>query len=123
MTDIYINNVKLPPVDKGGLTITPHKLWGANAGRAACTGDMVGDIVAIKTDLALSWSNVSLSDFEIINNAVNTMTPFFSVTYCPDETSGYITKQFYASDPVYGVKSCIDDNMVYGSVTVTLIEQ
>lgn len=122
-TDVYINGIKMPPFTAGGYALIPHKLWGSNAGRSNCTGDFVGDIVAIKWELQMTWENISDEDFETIDNALNTMNPFLTVKFCPKKSKGYITKKFYADDPNYPILKCVKGKTRYGTVTANLVEQ
>ena len=120
---ITIDGVQMPPMKESGLVKIPHKLWGSNSGRSSSTGRFVGDLVAIKWELQLTWENITDDEFAIIDAAVNTLNPFMSVTFCPDASTGYITRSFYANDPQYPVKVWRGNKTVYGTVTVNLVEQ
>lgn len=120
---ITVNGVQLPPMKENGLTIIPHKLWGANSGRNNSTGVFVGDLVAVKYELQMSWEDITDTEFAIIDAAVNSMQPFLQVTFCPSAATGYITRYFYANDPQYPVKAWRATETVYGNVTATLIEK
>lgn len=120
---ITIDGTQLPPMKESGLTIIPHKLWAANAGRNSCTGEFVGDLVAIKYELQLSWEDITDYDFAVIDGAVNTLRPFLTVSFCPSAATGYITRRFYANDPQYPVKMWRKSETLYGEVSVNLIEK
>lgn len=120
---ININGVDMPPMKESGLTIIPHKLWGSNSGRSSSTGEFVGDLVAIKYELQLSWQGIDDDEFAIIDRAVNSLSPFMRVRFCPSASTGYITRTFYANDPQYPIKAWRKDKTLYGGVTVNLIEK
>lgn len=120
---ITIDGTQLPPMKENGLTIIPHKLWGSNSGRSASTGTFVGDLVAIKYELQLTWENLNDEEFAVIDGAVNTLDPFMTVTFCPSAAEGYVTKTFYANDPQYPIKVYRGESTLYGTVTVNLIEK
>ena len=120
---ITIDGVQMPPMKENGLAITPHKLWAANSGRSNCTGEFVGDLVAIKYELKLEWEDLTDEQFSLIDNAVNTMRPFLTVRFCPSAEIGYITRRFYASDPSYGILRVRSGKTRYSSVTAELIEK
>ena len=120
---VTIDGIQLPPMKESGLTIVPHKLWAANAGRNSCTGEFVGDLVAIKYELQLNWEDITDTEFATIDGAVNTLRPFLSVTFCLSAAVGYITRRFYAGDPQYPVKKWRRNETLYGGVTVNLIEK
>lgn len=54
-TDVYIDGVKLPTCAEGGISVTLNKLYANNAGRSTTTGEFIGDIVALKYDVNLTW--------------------------------------------------------------------
>lgn len=121
---VTVDGVQLPPMAENGLTYTPHKLWASNSGRNNNTGEFVGDIIAIKYELQLSWEDIGDKEFAIIDRAVNSMKPTFAVTFCPSAEVGYITREFYAGDPQYPVKKWRkEDGTLYGGVSVSLIQK
>lgn len=65
-TDVFIDGVKLPTCVEGGITVTRNKLYAENAGRSPTTGDFIGDIVARKYDVNLSWDRLKEQDFNIV---------------------------------------------------------
>lgn len=122
-TTITIDGVQMPPMKENGLTIIPHKLWAANSGRSNSTGEFVGDLVSIKYELKLEWDDLTDAEFALVDGAVNTLRPFLSVNFCPKNSTGYITRSFYANDPNYTVLRTRKGKTYYNSVTVNLIEK
>ena len=120
---ITVDGVQLPPMKEDGLTVIPHKLWASNSGRNSCTGEFVGDLIAVKYELQLSWEDITDDELAVIDAAVNSLRPFLTVKFCPVKAKGYITRQFYAGDPQYPVRKWRKSETVYGSVNVDLIEK
>ena len=78
--DIIIDGVTMPTPALGGLTIKKEKVWSNNTGRVA-NGDMVGDLIAIKYTLEITWPMLSRADAAKIDAAIS--PAFFNVTF-PD---------------------------------------
>lgn len=118
---VLIINGWTPPAPKeSGFIINKEPIWSQNTGRVA-SGLMVGDIIATKTTLEISWSKLSQEQVSALNNAVRT-SPFFSATYC-DENGESVTKNFYAAPNSYTRKVYTKDNIRYSDVSIRLIEQ
>ena len=119
---LKINDWTAPAPQEGGFVIGKEPIWSQNTGRVA-SGLMVGDIIAIKTTLEITWSKLLQSDLTKLNNAVcNSSKPFFNVTYC-DETGASVTKSFYCSPNSYTRKHYTKDSIKYTDVSIRLIEQ
>ena len=109
----------MPEPKKNGLDIKHEKIWSKKTGRGA-DGGMLGDIIAYKTTLTISWPPLSQAEAAVIDAAV---TPsFFSVTY--KEVGGAPrTGTFYADAPAYPVYSYVNGVSTYQGVQVQLIEK
>lgn len=116
---LVVDGVTMPKLKKNGLTIKKEKIWSKNTGRAA-SGNMIGDIVAIKYTLQCEWPPLSKGDAAIIDRAVS--PAFFNATFT-DVGGGRVTKTFYAGTPVYPVYSYVEGVKTYHGVAVELIEQ
>lgn len=103
-----------------GLTITPEVIWSKNTGRTT-TAEMVGDIVAVKHKLKISWPPLDGGQVAAIDTAIS--APFFDVYYKDPCTNKYVTKKFYAGTPTYPVYSYASGLPEYVGVTVNLIEK
>lgn len=121
-TDIYVNGVLLPPCIQGGVVLIPHKLWSASSGRNNCTGDFVGDLVAVKWEIQLTWEDLTDTQFAVVDSAVNSLSPFVNVKFCP-KAGTELTRQFYANDPNYPILKYTRSGTRYSSVTATLIQK
>ena len=119
---LKINGWTAPAPQEGGFVIGKEPIWSQNTGRVA-SGLMVGDIIAIKTTLEITWTKLLQDDLTNLNNNVcNSSKPFFGVTYC-DETGRNVTKTFYCSPNSYTRKHYTKDSIKYTDVSIRLIEQ
>lgn len=124
-TDIWIDGVKLPPADLGGIAVTPQTIWSQNATRLASTGDFVGDIKAIKYDVTYSKSHATQTEFELIDSLVNNYTSIHTVKLCLRPSQGYVTKKFYIGSGTfsYTIKRCRNGITEYEGLSFEMIEK
>lgn len=122
-TDVTIDGVKMPACDAGGITISPRKLYDSNAGRSKTTGEFIGDIVAIKYECRLSWTDLTEDNYNIIDNAANNTTVVHKVKMMFNGKT-YETKNCYISDPERTISKqrSSDEKLVYSSVSISIIE-
>ena len=118
--DIVIGGVIMPTPVLSGLTIKKEKIWSKNTGRVA-NGDMVGDIIAIKYTLEITWPMLSRADTAKIDAAIS--SAFFDVTFTDPGSNSRVTKQFYSNTPSYPVYSYADGVKTYKGVGATLIQK
>lgn len=79
--NLYIDNVKMPPPAKEGISEADQLIWSSNAGRTA-NGTFVGDIIATKKTLSITWNQMSYDDFATIKNHLSRIGhPFITVKY------------------------------------------
>ena len=117
---IYINGTELPMFKKDGLEITREKVWAANTGRAA-NGEVVGDMIAIKTKIKCQWPPLSREQVAEIDMLVS--NPFFQLTFSDPATNARKTITAYAGTPTYPVYSYVDGVKTYNGVSVDFIEK
>lgn len=118
--DIIIDGVTMPTPALGGLTIKKEKVWSNNTGRVA-NGDMVGDLIAIKYTLEITWPMLSRADAAKIDAAIS--PAFFNVTFTDPGSNSRITKRCYSNAPSYPVYSYVDGVKTYKGVGATLIQK
>ena len=79
--NLYLNGVKMPPPAKDGIVEQDQLIWSANAGRTA-NGNFVGDVIATKKTIAITWNVLTYSDFLTIHNNISKVgRPFITVKY------------------------------------------
>lgn len=117
---LQIDGVTMPEPKQGGITFSEEKIWSKNTGRTT-DGTMVGDIVAIKTKMKLSFAVLSGEQIALLDAAVS---PAFIEVYFKDpRINAYTTKTFYAGTPSYPVYSYAAGLPEYVGTAVDLIEQ
>jgi len=118
---LWIDGVKMPtPKQPGGIVIMKEKIWSKNAGRAA-NGVMVGDIVAIKNKLQITWPPLSPDQVIAIDAVIS--KAFFAVKYLDPSSNTLVTRIFYAGTPTYSVYSYATGFKQYDGVGVDLVEK
>ena len=117
---IVIDGVTLPTPKKEGLTVTREKIWSSKTGRGT-TGEMLGDLVCIKTKLQISWPPLTREQVALIDARVS--APYFSITYSDPATNARKTITAYAGTPSYPVYSYVDGVKTYHGVAVDIIEK
>jgi hypothetical protein len=121
---LTINGWTPPNPKEGGFIISKEPIWSENTGRVA-SGLMVGDIIATKTTLEISWSKMTQADVNSLNNAIRSdSNPFFKVRYC-NESGTIVTKSFYAAPNSYSRKRYTKgrEDIIYSDVSIRLIER
>lgn len=87
-----VNNITLP--EPQALTTEHNKIWSANTGRLD-SGYFVGDLIAVKRKLNITWGPMTAADAQKVINAVN--NEFVTIQYT-DETNKTSTGEFYWGD-------------------------
>ena len=123
----------LPTPDEGGVKIGKQKIWSENTRRnAKCT--MVGDIKAVKTTLSITWSKLTQSQLNLLDEAINDPdAPFFNIIYVDVTNTGdekTTTKKFYSDSSIEYTRKKYRKNkngsytdIYYTDVTVNFIEK
>ncbi len=122
-TNVKIDNVLLPRCREDGVSYTPNKLYAENSGRSKTTGDFIGDVIAIKYDITLSWESLIEDDFNIISQFADNETVEHSVNMSFDGQT-YTTKQCYISDLPRTIRRQRrgDGKLVYSNITLHMVE-
>lgn len=116
----YINGVQVAEPAKEGLTITDEPIWASNTGRGT-NGKMIGDIVAWKTTVEVTWPPLSFTDAQTIRDAIKNAGNFFAIRY-PDFSAGtLVTKTVYCGNIPRTTHSLV--SQLKNGVTITFIEQ
>lgn len=75
---IYGNNVLLP--SPSSISIGDELVWSSNTGRSV-TAEMIGDIIASKSTLTITWRMIPYSSIDIIKSNVSDINnPFKNIT-------------------------------------------
>lgn len=114
----------MPEPAHQGITVTDEPVWASNTGRAQ-NGLMIGDIVANKKTVEVTWPPLSFSDSQKLRNAIVNAGAFFKIWY-PDFSateSSYQELTVYASSLPRTLYSIADGLQRHVGVKVTFIEQ
>lgn len=71
----------LPPLAKDGFTFSFEPIWSQNAGRSTSTGEMVGDIVAVKYTARLTFNRLSAEEFASVFAIVSSSEAFHTLEF------------------------------------------
>lgn len=81
MDNLKIDGSIMPTPAKNGIAEADQLIWSSNAGRTA-NGNFVGDIIAVKKTITITWNELYYSDYLRIKNAISRVgKPFITVTY------------------------------------------
>lgn len=79
--NLYFDNVKMPAPAKEGISESDQLIWSSNAGRTA-NGTFVGDIIATKKTLSITWNQMTYDELALIRNSISRLRhPFIVVKY------------------------------------------
>ncbi len=121
-TYMTINGTAVHDPAYGGVTITDEPIWAANTGRSQ-TGKMIGDIVAWKTTIEVTWPPLSMADTTTLYNAIRNAGAFFDISYYDLNTSEQVTKTVYCNHIPRQLVSITEAYKRHAGVSVTFIEQ
>lgn len=103
------------------LGVNKEKIWSKNTGRVD-SGDMEGDLVAIKVTLKIQWPSLSAAETTKIDKHLS--KAFFQCTYLdPTNNNKETTKKVYAGAPTYPVYSYAQGLPDYVGTGVDLIQK
>ena len=109
----------------GGLTITDEPIWAPNTGRGS-DGTMIGDIVAWKTTVAVTWPPLSFADSQAIRNAIGS-APFFKIAYndydATQNNNSLVVKTVYCGNIPRTIASLNSAYQRHEGIQITFIEQ
>lgn len=117
---LKIDGKEMPEPKFQGITFTKEKIWSKNTGRTS-TGKMVGDVIAIKTKMQISFPPLSGEQVMELDTALE--PAFIDVYFKDPRLNAYTTKKFYAGTPSYPVYSYAKGLPEYVGVGVDLVEQ
>ena len=110
----------------GGLQITDEPIWAPNTGRSQ-TGKMIGDIVAYKTTVAVTWPPLSFADSKTIRDAIINNGPFFKIAYndfnATQNNNALTVKTVYCANVPRSIASLNSAFQRHQAVQITFIEQ
>lgn len=112
-----------------GINVTDEPIWSSNTGRSS-TGKMIGDIVARKSTIEVTWNVLTYAEAKEIIDAIKNAGEFFYIKY-PDVSAGinsdgslkYAVKEVYAGNVPRGLYSLHKGIRYYTDVQITFIQR
>jgi len=112
MAEITANGVAMPSPTQ--IKVSDEIIWSSNTGRVT-DGSMVGDAIAEKTTIAITWEMITEAERSSIKSAM--VIGFFPITVLGISITSY--RGNIQSDAL----GIIDGTTYYRTVTVTVIQQ
>lgn len=121
--ELILDGVTLPTPAQSGITVTPNRLWSANAGRNTATGKFLGDIIAVKYTVSVTYDHLTDEEMQRIFGLLNTLQPWHTLIFPLAGGTKKIT--CYAADAAYTMRrfSVREKCAYYDGVTLEFIEQ
>ena len=129
-----INNTTVAEPAVNGVVVTDETIWASNTGRNT-KGKMIGDIIARKTHVEVTWPTLSYSAAKTIKDAIESGGEFFEIQY-PDIDAGIqgqndsnpgalktTTKTVYAGSVPRTLYSLTPKNRRYSGIVIEFIER
>lgn len=116
MALLLINGVGMP--EPASLVVSEEDIgkWERNA-----NATMIGEIIATKAKIELSWSYLSAADLSKLLTAIK--PTFFNATYTDPVANALRTSTFYKGGRSMPVMDCINGVIRYKDVKFNLIER
>ena len=119
---MIINGTTVKTPKQGGITITDEPIWSSKTGRGT-SGKMLGEIVAWKTTIAVTWGPLTFSESKKIRNAIKAGGSFFTIKYYDDDAAEMVAKTVYVGNMPRTVYSLAASYRWHTDVTIQFIEQ
>lgn len=119
---MIINGVTVAMPKTGGVVITDEPIWASNTGRSS-TGKMIGDVVAWKTTIAVTWPPLSFAEAKKIRDAIKNAGAFFKIKYHDFSADSMVEKTVYASNIPRALYSLAAGYRRHTDITITFVEQ
>ena len=121
--EFILDGVTLPTPPRSGVTITPNRLWSSNAGRNSSTGRFVGDIIAVKFTVTLTYKSLTEEEMQLLWDFTATLQAWHTLQFPLNKGTKTIT--CYISDPTYTLRrfDMREKKAYYDGVTIEMIQQ
>lgn len=115
-----INGVTVRSPAKGGIVVTDEPIWSSNTGRAT-SGKMVGDIIAWKTTVDVTFPPLSFSESKKIRDTIKSAGKFFYIEY--DDFGETVKKKVYVANIPRTLYSLVNGYKYHTDVKIQFVEQ
>ena len=120
---LFINGTQVAEPAKGGVVITEGPVWSENTGRDVNSGKMIGDIVAWKKTVAVTWPPLTFAQVNTIIQQIKAGGAFFKIKYNDSSASSLKEITVYSSNLSRTIESISAAYKRQTGVTVSFIEQ
>lgn len=121
--ELILDGVRLPPPGRSGYVVTPNRLWSENAGRSSATGKFIGDIIAVKFSVSVTWERLTDEEMQLLFGFSASTAPWHTLEF----TFGGRRRKIncYIADCSYTMRrfDMREGIPIYDGVTFELIEQ
>lgn len=122
--DVIVNGVTLPLAERGGISVTPNRIYSSNAGRNSSTGDFIGDVIAVKYTLSLTFPPLDAEQMKTLWNLFSGTKSDHTVQFVtPEGRQRTIVCYNTEITPVMRHFSLREKKAYYEGVTLELIER
>ncbi len=121
--ELILDGVTLPTPARDGITVTPNHLWSENAGRNTATGKFVGDIIAVKYTVTVTYNTLTDEQMQLLFGFSSSMKPWHSLRFpCGGKLK---TISCYIPDVNYTMRrfDMREKRAYYNGVIIEFIEQ
>ncbi|MCR4646296.1 MAG: hypothetical protein K5695_12950 [Oscillospiraceae bacterium] len=77
----YTTVCTLPTPAENGVSITPERIWSQNAGRSSSTGLFVGDVIARKYTVSITYDQLDEDEVQPLIALTDTTVPFWRLDF------------------------------------------
>lgn len=121
---IFCDGTALPAPAREGLHVTLNRLWSQNAGRNTATGDFIGDIIAQKYTVSITYDSLTEEEMQQIWALVGSSAAFHDLQFpMPDGTSKKARGYFADPESVLRWWDARHRKSCYGSLTLEFVEK
>lgn len=122
--EYILDGIKLPTPGKSGAAVTVNRIWSSNAGRNSSTGLFIGDIIARKYTVALTYETLTQDEMQILWNVTSTAEPWHTLVF-PLNDGSIRSITCYTADVTYTIRrfDLRSRKVYYDGVTLEMIEQ
>lgn len=122
--EFIVDGITLPTPSADGFAITPNRIWSSNAGRNSSTGRFVGDVIAVKYTVTLTYEYLDDAQMQLLWSITSGAEPWHTLIFpLNDGSTRKIT--CYIADPTYTMRrfDMRRKTAFYSGVTIEMIEQ
>lgn len=116
----------LPKPALNGIAIANEPIWSSKTGRNS-SGNMIGDIIAWKKTISITWGPLSFSDAALIRDTIINAGAFFKLWYYDTNTSSgtpvRTSSTVYCGNIPRTLYSLASGKRLHSGLTIQFIEQ